>query len=149
MRKIGLLLLMYLCCSLFEMKAQITTQNYTYVYVLNLAHVAVNTQWAAESSQLVTGRGASVIFDLDNNKITLKLNFPEKKDVFLIRNKNKNGEGGFEYECTDEKGEDKILVLDARGDKPSEHCVLIMMPDAGVMFAVCNFTKDELILLMQ
>lgn len=137
----NLLSIIVLLFGVVAINAQVRKATFRNVYVTNAGMAGISGDEALKQIQLVTSGGASVLFDLEHSRITLNVHLPEKTDVFIINETNKEEGGNIMYSCTGTKDQGEVAVLEYR----DEDCIILGFKEYGVIFLLTDKSKNEIL----
>lgn len=120
--------------------AQVRKETFKNVFVANAAMASISGDEALKNTQLVTSKGATVLFDKANKQITIKIRLPEKTDVLKIEEITED-ETYVIYTCTGTEGQGKVMVFEYK----KQDFIMMGFADAGVIFVFTDMDKGEML----
>ena len=120
--------------------AQVRKETFKNVFVTNAAMAGISGDEALKNTQLITSKGATVLFDKANKQITIKILLPEKTDVLKIEEITEDDTYVI-YSCTGTEGQGKVMVFEYK----KEDCIMMGFADAGAIFVFTDLDKAQML----
>ena len=120
--------------------AQVRKETFKNVFVTNAAMAGISGDEALKNTQLVTSKGATVLFDKANKQITIKIRLPEKTDVLKIEEITEDDTYVI-YTCIGTEGQGKVMVFEYK----KEDCIMMGFADAGAIFVFTDLDKAQML----
>ena len=138
MKKLFSIIVLLLC--VVAINAQVRRVTFRNVFATNAAWAGISGDEALKNTQLVTSKGATVLFDKANKQITIKIHLPEKTDLLKIEEITED-ETYVIYSCTGTADQGKVMVFEYK----KEDCIMMGFADAGAIFVFTDLDKAQML----
>lgn len=134
------LLTIVLLLGVGTIKAQERKETFKNVFVTNAAMAGISGDEALKNTQLVSSKGATILFDKNKKLITIKIHLPEKTDELKVEEITED-DTYIIYSCTGTEDQGKVMVFEYK----KEDCIMMGFADAGVIFVFTDLDKAQML----